>query len=395
MAYDRDVWVEIDKAKLINNYSEIRRLADKVDENIKVCTVLKGNAEGMGALNVAKVLEEQPRPPYMYAVATVGEALELRTFIKEKDILTLGYCSEDGYDTAIENDITLPMYMGDAMRKLDEHAAKMGKKALVHIAVNSGMNRIGFAVNEETADMVAELWKLPNLDIRGIFTHIATADEPDKSRARKQKDTFEKFLEMLTARGVTLPIVHAANSPSTFEFPEVYYDMIRPGVSLTGNCDINPEYNWGDAHLMNCYKLKAKLGNVLDIHPGDGVSYNFTFIADRDMTIGLLPLGHADGFTKMFENGNFFVTIRGHRCPLIGTMCMDHCLIDLTNVPDPQVGEEIVIYGDGSTTGPYDGGDGTGDGAMSVSEVAEKRGASNVDEVMCNINSKRVPRRMV
>jgi alanine racemase len=97
----------------------------------------------------------------------------------------------------------------------------------------------------------------------------------------------------------------------------------------------------------------------------------------------------------MFENGNFFVTIRGHRCPLIGTMCMDHCLIDLTNVPDPQVGEEIVIYGDGSTTGPYDGGDGTGDGAMSVSEVAEKRGASNVDEVMCNINSKRVPRRMV
>ena len=204
MAYDRDVWVEIDKAKLINNYSEIRRLADKVDENIKVCTVLKGNAEGMGALNVAKVLEEQPRPPYMYAVATVGEALELRTLIKEKDILTLGYCSEDGYDTAIENDITLPMYMGDAMRKLDEHAAKMGKKALVHIAVNSGMNRIGFAVNEETADMVAELWKLPNLDIRGIFTHIATADEPDKSRARKQKDTFEKFLDACHEKGLSI-----------------------------------------------------------------------------------------------------------------------------------------------------------------------------------------------
>ena len=188
MAYDRDVWVEIDKAKLIHNYSEICRLVEKVDKNIKVCTVLKGNAEGMGALNVAKVLEEQPRTPYMYAVATVMEALELRTFIKDKDILTLGYCSEDGYDTAIENDITLPMYMGDAMRKLDEHAAAMGKKALVHIAVNSGMNRIGFSVNEETADMVAELWKLPNLDIRGIFTHIATADEPDKSRARKQKD---------------------------------------------------------------------------------------------------------------------------------------------------------------------------------------------------------------
>ena len=388
MAYDRDVWVEIDKAKLINNYQEVCRL---VGPDVKICAVLKGNAMGMDPCGAAEIYETMEHKPYMYAVATVGEALELRTVIKEKDILTLGYTSEDGYDVAIENDITLPMYMEEATRALDKHAAAMGKKAIVHIAVNSGMNRIGFTANEENADLVAELMQLPNLDIRGIFTHIATADEPDKSRAMKQKAAFEAFLDMLKARGVELPIVHAAASPSVVEIPSVYYDMVRPGVILTGNVDVNPEHDYKHVQLQNCWKLKARLGHVLPIHAGDGVSYNFTFIADHDMTVGLLPMGHADGLVKSFAN-NFYVTIRGYKCPVIGTICMDHCVIDISAVPDPKVGEEIVVYGDGSWTGKD--GDNTGDGAMSVHEVADKRGTI-VDEVMCTTNTKRVPRRIV
>ena len=333
---------------------------------------------------VGHVLEELgEKGPDAYAVAVVSEALELREFIlPEKEILVLGYVSEDGYDTVIEHDITLAMYREEALATLDRHAEAMGKKARVHIKVNSGMNRLGFLPTEESADAVARCMQLKNLDVTGIFTHLATADETDKSGARMQMRRFDAFLAMLKARGICLPTVHCGASPTICDLPEFYRDMVRPGLLLTG-WYASDEVSRERIKLQPCVKLKARLGNVMPVKAGEGVGYGFTYHLPEDTLVGVLPLGFSDGFTRAFSN-NFFVTIRGHRCAVIGNICMDHCMIDLCNVPDPQIGEEIVVYGDGVEGA---------DGAMSAQEVADKRGTV-VDEVLTNLAA-RLPRILV
>lgn len=373
----RDAWVEIDRAKLEHNFMEVRRA---VGDGVKICAVLKAQCYGMGGATVAKVID--PLGADAYAVACMSEALEIREIVPEKEILILGYVSEEGYDDAIRAGITLTMYREDALLALNRHAAALGLKARVHIKVNSGMNRIGFLPTEESADAVARCADLKNLEITGIFTHLATADERDKSGARMQMDRFDSFLDMLRRRGVRLPTIHAAASPSICDLPEFYRDMVRPGLLLTGFYT-SDDVSRDRIRLQPCVKLKARLGNIMPVKAGEGVGYGFTYHLPEDTLVGLLPLGFSDGFTRSFSN-DFFVTIRGYRCPIIGNICMDHCMIDLKNVPAPCIGEEITVYGDG-VNGQ--------DGAMSAEEVAAKRGTV-VDEVLTNLAS-RLPRILV
>ena len=192
----------------------------------------------------------------------------------------------------------------------------------------------------------------------------------------------DAFLDMLRARNLTIPTVHVANSPTVCDMPEYYRDMVRPGVLFTGYYS-SDEVSRDRIRLKPCVKLKARLGNIMPVKAGEGVGYGFTDYLERDSVIGLLPIGFSDGFTRSFYH-RFYVTIRGYRCPLVGNICMDHSMIDITDLPDPVLGEEIVIYGDG-TDGP--------DGAMNIAEVAELRGTI-VDEVLTNIAA-RVPRRFV
>ena len=290
---------------------EVRRA---VGDQVKICAVLKAQCYGLGGALVGHVLEELgEKGPDAYAVAVVSEALELREFIPpEKEILVLGYVSEDGYDTVIEHDITLAMYREEALAALDRHAEAMGTKA----------------------------------------------------------------------RGICMPTVHCGASPTICDLPEFYRDMVRPGLLLTG-WYASDEVSRERIKLQPCVKLKARLGNVMPVKAGEGVGYGFTYHLPEDTLVGVLPLGFSDGFTRAFSN-NFFVTIRGHRCAVIGNICMDHCMIDLCNVPDPQIGEEIVVYGDGV--------EGV-DGAMSAQEVANKRGTV-VDEVLTNLAA-RLPRILV
>ena len=197
-----------------------------------------------------------------------------------------------------------------------------------------------------------------------------------------QMRRFDAFLAMLKARGICLPTVHCGASPTICDLPEFYRDMVRPGLLLTG-WYASDEVSRERIKLQPCVKLKARLGNVMPVKAGEGVGYGFTYHLPEDTLVGVLPLGFSDGFTRAFSN-NFFVTIRGHRCAVIGNICMDHCMIDLCNVPDPQIGEEIVVYGDGVEGA---------DGAMSAQEVADKRGTV-VDEVLTNLAA-RLPRILV
>ena len=373
----RDAWVEIDRRKLEHNFLEVRHA---VGSDVKICAVLKAQCYGMSGPMVAGVLAELGADAF--AVAVLSEAVEVRSVVPNHEILVLGYVSEAGYDCALDHRLSLTMYQEDALRSFTARAAARGEQARVHIKVNSGMNRLGFSPTEESADVVAACMALPHLSIRGIFTHLAAADEADSASVSMQVARFDGFLQMLRDRGVSLPTVHIAASPTVCRFPELDRDMVRPGLLLTGYYT-SEHVSRQRIHLLPCVKVKARLGNILSIQSGEGVSYGFTYRAPRDMLIGLLPIGFSDGLTRMFSN-RFYVTIRGYRCPVIGSICMDHCMIDLSEVPHPQIGEEIVVYGDGIVGN---------DGAMNIEEVAQLRGTI-VDEVLTNLAA-RLPRRLV
>lgn len=373
----RDAWVEVDLKKLSHNFLEVRRA---VGPGVKICAVLKAQAYGMGGARTAQVLNDLGADAF--AVATLSEAMEIRRIVPQKEILVLGHVPEGAYGTALLEGITLTMFRQEALLALDGQAAALGIPARVHIKVNTGMNRIGFAPTAEGADRVAAAFALPHVQVTGLFTHLAVADEKDPSVARMQAVRFDRFLKLLKERGVILPLVHMAASPSICNYPEYDRDMVRPGLMLTGHyasSDVNRER----IHLQPCVKLKARLGNVMWVKANEGIGYGYSYRLEKDTPVGLLPLGFSDGFPRAFSN-HFFVTIRTIPCPVIGSICMDHCMIDLSAVPDAKVGDEIVVYGDG-TEGA--------DGAYSPQQVADMRGTV-VDEVLTNL-SPRLPRMYV
>ena len=374
----RGAWLEIDKSKLANNYMEVKRA---VGPDVKICAVLKAQCYGIGAPGVAETLEALgDDAPDSYIVACVSEALELRPVIApHKEILILGYVEPENYEIVIDEEITLTMYRLDLAEEFNRVALSKGKKGLMHIKLNTGMNRTGFIPSEDAADEIVKIMNMPGLEATGIFTHLAVADETDKSIAHMQMKRFDDFVEVLKGRGLSIPKVHVAASPAICDLPEYYRDMVRPGLLLTGYYS-SEEVRRDQIKLQPCVKLKARLGNFMPVKAGEGVGYGHTYHLPEDTVIGLMPLGFSDGFTRGFSN-DFFVTIRGHKCPVIGRICMDHCMIDLKDVPDPVIGEEIVVYGDGINGA---------DGAMNVDEVAAKRD-SIPDEVLTNINA-RVPR---
>ena len=374
----RRVYAIVDFDALDQN---VQAMEEKLPQDVGMMAVIKTNAYGHGAKAIAKHLEDNDRISG-YAVATAEEALELRKAGIGKMILILGYVFEKDYEDLILQDIRFGIYRKDVAQALDAAAEKCHKKALIHIKIDTGMHRIGYPVCQESVEEIKEIAGLKHLCLEGIFTHFARADEADKSGVRKQMARFDVFLELLRQRGATLPTVHVAASPTICDLPEYDRDMVRPGLLLTGYYT-SEEVSRERIHLVPCIKLKARLGNIMPVAAGEGIGYGFTYHTSRDSIIGLLPLGFSDGFTRAFSN-RFFVTIRGYRCPVVGNICMDHCMIDLTDLPNPQIGEEIVVYGDG-LNGP--------DGAMNIQEVADLRGTI-VDEVMTNLAA-RLPRRYV
>jgi alanine racemase len=238
------------------------------------------------------------------------------------------------------------------------------------------MNRLGFQPTEKSADIVRKISELPGIAIRGVFTHFARADEADKTMTHAQARRLEGFVEMLKKRGVACGLIHAANSPSICDLPEYDYDMVRPGLILTG-IYASDEVFRDRVRVTPCVRLLARLGSVSSLPAGEGIGYGHTYRLERETLVGVLPVGFSDGFTRIFSN-NFHVIVKEHKCNVIGNICMDHCMIDLSGVPDAAVGDEIIVYGDGS------------DGALSVADAAKKRGTIP-DEVLTNLSS-RLPR---
>ncbi len=368
----RPAWVEVNREKAIHNFLEVRRA---VGPNVKVCAVVKADSYGMGSIELSKMYLQNGVD--MLAVAVIGEAFELRQEIKDTDILVLGYTPEEFFDDAISQNITITIYDYNLALRLNEIAKGMNKTAKVHLKIETGMNRLGFLPTEENADKILKISKLSNITMEGAFSHQAKADEKDKTTAHKQAKRFIDFMGLIEKRNIAIPIKHIANSATIIDLPEYYFDMVRPGIILSGFYP-SDEVNKQEYKFKICVTLKARIANVKTIEAGEGVGYGHLFSAEKPTVVGTVPLGYADGYSRLLSNKGYIV-VKGIKCPILGKVCMDQFMVDLSDVENPQIGDEAIVYGDGT------------DGAMTAEDVADMRGTISY-EVLTNLGSKRLPK---
>ena len=367
----RPVWAEIDLDNLANNMKEIRRLTDK---KAKVTAVIKADGYGHGAKYIAQTLLENGAD--RFAVAVLDEALELRNSDVTVPILVLGYTQPDRAKAIIENNIEQAVYSYELAKALSEEAVKQNKEAKIHIKLDTGMGRIGLRADESAIDCIKEIYELPNLTIEGMFTHFAIADEKDKTYTEEQFNKFMWVANRLEEEGIKIRLKHCGNSATIIDLPKMHLDMVRAGIILYGLAP-SQDVELDKINLKQVMSLKVRITHVKEINSGESVSYGRKFIASKKSKIASLPIGYADGYTRMLS-GKAEALVNGIRVPVVGRICMDQCMIDVTGIEDVKVGDEVVLFGE--QKGSF----------ISIDEIAEKLGTINY-EVVCMIG-KRVPR---
>ena len=352
-----------------HNLGEIKK---QIPENAGIIPVIKADAYGHGALTFANILKDDAE---YFAVATVDEAVELRVNGIENPILVLGHTFLEEMPDAIANEITLTITSYSDAVSLSQVARNLGKNAVVHIKIDTGMSRIGFLPNEESKEVIKEISLLENLTIDGIFTHFATADEKDKSFTKIQAERFFEFTKDLNAEY----ILHAGNSAAIMQHKSAFFDMMRPGIILYGLYP-SDEVDRTILDLKPVMELVSHIAYIKTIKKGDSVSYGRTFVADKDTRIATIPVGYADGYPRLLSNKGR-VIINGNYASIVGRICMDQFMVDITDIDDVNVGDKVILMGS--------------DGKISVTadEIASLVGTINY-EVVCDI-SKRVPREVV
>ncbi len=338
----RIAWLEVYLGNCVHNLNEVKK---RIQEKTKICAIVKADGYKLGAAEVSKTYIKNGVD--MLAVAILDEAMDLRNKIKDFPILVLGHTPEDYFEKALKKDITLTFYNESRIELLNEKAKKLGKKAKIHIKIETGMNRLGFTPNEKSISKIKKIYNMDYIEIEGIFSHLARADEQDKTFAYKQKKRFDKVLKRLEEENVNIPIKHLANSAAIIDLPEFQYNMVRPGIMLTGLYPSN-KVQKDNVNLRLAFNLKAKITNVREINPGEGVSYGHTFIAKNKTKVATIPIGYADGLLRLLSN-KLCMSYKGKKCKIIGNICMDQCMINVTGVEDVKIGDEVIVYGDGSS----------------------------------------------
>ena len=339
----RGVWAEISLGALRRN---LRAIRTKIAGGAKFCAVVKANGYGHGAVAVAQEAV-QAGADYL-AVAVLEEAMELRRAGFTTPILLLGPITAEEADTVVSYDVTQAVATVKAAETLNAAALRQHKTAKVHLAVDTGMGRIG-VYPEAAGEAAAAMAALPAVELEGMFSHFALADARDKSYAKEQFRRFQRAMAEVEGRGITIPLRHIANSAAILEMPETHLDMVRAGIILYGLWPSEEVRRSID--LCPLMTVKAKITYVKDFPQGETISYGRIFTAPRDMRVATLPLGYADGYTRRYT-GKASVEVRGRRAPVVGRICMDQCMIDVTDIPDVAVGDTVTIFG--SPTLPID-----------------------------------------
>ncbi len=364
------LWCEVDLDTIAANMQIIRKLA----KSKEVAGVIKADAYGHGAVEIAEVLLKNGAD--RLAVARLNEAVELRSHGITAPIFILGDIGADNAETAIENDIQVCMYNYEEAKCFSAKAVEVQKKVYFNIAIDSGMNRIGYKPTAEAVEEIVKISKLPNVVMEGIFTHFCLADCYDKTFTHEQYRRFKWIGDELVKRGVKINIHHCANSATIIDLPEYHWDMVRAGVILYGMAP-SKEVDIEKVHLQPAMSLKCKITHVKKIQAGDGISYGHKFIADSTRTIATIPAGYADGYTRMLS-GKAEVLIHGRRAKVVGNICMDQCMVDVTDIDDVKVGDEVVLFGT------------QGQETILADELADELGTINY-EITCMV-SRRIPR---
>jgi len=336
----RRVYAAVDLSAILYN---MERMHDHIAPETKMMAVIKTDGYGHGAVPISRELEPLPYV-FGYAVATAEEALSLRRAGLKKPILILGYTFPYSYEDLIGQEIRHAVFREDTLEALNACGEKLGKKAKVHVKVDTGMSRVGIRPDGEGTAFVQKACSLPWIEVEGIFTHFARADERDKTSARAQLFSFCSFVdqtEKLT--NTVIPIKHCSNSAGILELPEANLSLVRAGITLYG---LSPsgEVPKELLSLRPALSLKSTLVYVKEVEAGTPVSYGGTFVTDRRTRIATIPVGYGDGYPRSLS-GKGYVLIRGRRAPVLGRICMDQFMVDVTGIPEAAEGDEVTLIG--------------------------------------------------
>ncbi len=326
----------VDVGAIKNNFDELKKC---LPASTKTMAVVKADAYGHGSVKVAKALEN--RADY-FAVAVIDEALELRENGINNPILILTYTSPYQFEELINNGFIPTVYSFDDAKRLSETAQKLQKKVVIHIAVDTGMSRIGFADTQESVDIIQKISELPFVEIEGVFSHFACADCEDKSCAFGQKKRFDDFISMLEESEINIPLKHICNSAGTIDF-DFSYDIVRIGIALYGLYP-SDEVDKSKVKLTPAMEVFSHIIHIKDIEKGVSVGYGHTYTAPEKRTVATVCIGYADGFNRAFSNRGY-VLINGKKAPIIGKVCMDQIMVDITDIENVKVGDYAVIMG--------------------------------------------------
>ena len=349
----------------------IREVKKRLPEGVKLLGVVKANAYGHGAVPVASYLENQVD---YFATATIEESFDLRQNCISSPILILGYVSPSQYGDLVEYDITQTIDSYAQALALEKEAARQNRKAKAHLAVDTGMTRIGFQVTEHDADEAAKIADLPHIELEGMFTHFSCADQEDKTYCSMQMEKYDKMTALLAERGVTIPLRHICNSAGIMEFDDHRFEMVRSGI-ITYGIYPSEEVKKERLDLIPALSWKSHVIHVKEVGPGIGVSYGATYVTEKPMTrIATVSAGYADGYPRALSNQGC-VLIHGKKAPIIGRICMDQMMVDVTDIPDVQVEDVVTLVGT------------DGDETITIEEIANP--AARFDyEMLCDISSR-------
>lgn len=307
----------------------------------KICAVVKTNAYGHGAVRIAAYIENDPQI-WGFAVATAEEGRSLRHAGIRKPILVLGYVFAEDYEDLARLEIRPAVFKTDMAAALSKTGEKLGRKLPVHLALDTGMSRIGFGDSEESVKKIRQIASLPGIEIEGMFTHFARADEADKSTAQKALQRYLAFADKLERAGIPIPLRHCSNSASILELPEAHLDMVRAGITIYG---IYPsdEMDRKKNVLQPVMELKSHIAYIKKVPAGTPVSYGGTFVTERETRVATIPVGYGDGYPRSLSNKGY-VLIGGQTAPIIGRVCMDQFMVDVTDI-EAHEQEEVTLLG--------------------------------------------------
>ena len=366
MAMD-NTYLRIDLDAIRDNFRAIREKA-----GVPVMAIVKADAYGHGAVQIARLLEPECA---FFGVSSVSEALELRYAGLEKPILILGHTPAELFPMVVQHRIRPAIFRWEDALALSREAERSGIVAPFHFAVDTGMSRIGFQATEEAADICARIASLPGLEAEGLFSHFATADCADLADAKKQASLFDGFDRMLKARGVAVKIRHLDNSAGLMNF-EDHYEMVRSGIVTYGlypSDEVDPEL----LKLRPALSWHSHISHIKTLEAGRAISYGGTFVTEKPTVVATVPAGYADGYRRSLS-GKFYVLIRGKKTPILGRVCMDQLMVDVTDIPGALPGDPVTLIGcDGQER-------------ITVEEIARAADSFNY-EFVCGI-SRRTPR---